>query len=213
MKGEMLMKTEVFVFLAFIFLFFVLFYSVKLKESEEEQKKNPPIIILSEENENHRFNSGSAEIPISLLVEINKTIVPKLELWITEYECDAIMVIGHTDEEAVSKKVSNLDYELTNELNGKSLKKVRPGSNVDLGMMRSVAVIKELRKYLGRSRLDSIKFWLPYSAGQLILTDDRLDLDYTNSKDKSRRRIEIILHKHEKRSYQNINEPTSKNNK
>ncbi|MHA7831798.1 MAG: hypothetical protein ACX93O_11920 [Flagellimonas sp.] len=203
MKGEMLMKTEVFVFLAFIFLFFVLFYSIKLKENEEEQKRNPPIIILSEENENHRFNSGSAEIPLSLLSEIKTSIVPQLETWILEYKCDAIMVIGHTDEEAVSNRVSNLDYELTNELNGQTQNPIKPGSNVDLGMMRSLAVLKELRKFLGKSKLDSIKYWLPYSAGQLILTDDQLDLDYTNSRDKSRRRIEIILHKHEKRSYLN----------
>lgn len=202
MNEKLLMKAEIFIFLAFIFLFFVILYGGgKSKAQESEYQENPPIIILSESNQNYRFNSGSAVIPNTLEIELQSSIIPQLNRWSELYECNAIMVIGHTDDEAVRISNSNLDKTLNEALKSSSLQSVRPGSNVDLGMMRAIAVLNELRRSKKNGIFSNIEFWLPYSAGQLIKTDDKLDFYYDGSDDKSRRRIEIILHKHSKRKY------------
>ncbi|OQX97709.1 MAG: hypothetical protein B6I24_07855 [Bacteroidetes bacterium 4572_128] len=63
--------------------------------------------------------------------------------------------------------------------------------------MRSVSVTFFLKKFQNKERLKDIKYWLPYSAGQLVKLDYNLDDDYNNKLDDSRRRIEIKLFRHE----------------
>lgn len=175
----------------------------KLENLENKYQENPPIIILSEENEHYRFELGSAVIPQALKKELNSSIIPKLDEWSNKYDCDAIMVIGHTDGVEIKDKYSNLDKYLNESLTRMNLSALNPGSNVDLGMMRAIAVLNELRKNQNTNTLERIKYWLPYSGGQLILTNDMLATYYDNTENKQRRKIEIILHKRDKRKYEN----------
>lgn len=235
MINDLLMKAEIFVCLAFMFLFFAIqwgktvdpdppkdmtpeeqlqYYkkktailkdSLKLLKSKYESdsskyQDNPPIIILSENNENHRFELGSAAIPEDLQFELEKKIIPELSKWSEQYDCDAIMIIGHTDGVELSRKNSNLDSYINESLDNDEVNSLKAGSNMDLGIMRAISVMNVLRKQK-HSALSKISYWLPYSAGQLISSDDKLVTEYDGKENKLRRKIEIILHKHDKRSY------------
>lgn len=237
MINDLLMKAEIFVCLAFMFLFFAIQWGKTMDTDPENQKDkpveeqlkhykfrtsqlmdslnllrgkyesdsskyqdNPPIIILSENNENHRFELGSAIVPEDLRNELEKKIIPELGKWSEQYNCNAIMIIGHTDGVELSRKSSNLDSYINESVDDDEVNSLKAGSNMDLGIMRAISVMNVLRKQKNGT-LSRIRYWLPYSAGQLINEKDSIITEYDGKESKIRRKIEIILHKHDKRTY------------
>lgn len=171
----------------------------------------PLVTFYSEKDEREhdgfRFKSGKAEMPEKLR-ELLLRDIPELNRLSSQYECDTVEVIGHTDDYSIDGLVrqpgisassrSNLDFELLRSLSSESDAVLRAGSNVDLGMMRAVEVVKFLRQRQTASResLPRIVYFLPRSAGQTILPTGML-ADATDSqvRDSARRRIEIHLRK------------------
>lgn len=154
----------------------------------------PPNIVITAAG-GFDFPSGSAELPSSLENYIGTDLATKIEENIEEFDVDTVVVIGHTDGQAVSGRVSNLDGLVESvAAGGTSIKDLTAGSNVDLGLMRALAVVRKLQdiqKQGGRLKgLDPLKGFRAYSAGQLILRSGEFAQPNPNP-DKERRRIEI----------------------
>lgn len=186
MKPEFLKQSEIFAFIAAILLFNVVFL-------EKARQENPPIIVLSEEEDSFRFDSGSAKIPPAFLHALNSYIIPLIDSLSQAYNCDAIEVVGHTDEEPLQNPFSNLDYRLLEAAGKGDYHALSPGSNLDLGMMRALSIITALKKSQSAGLLSQIQYFHPYSAGQMIDLDRHLISSPTGGRDARRRRIEIRL--------------------
>ena len=180
MQADSLKRAEIFAFLAALFLIGVVL-------SEQQRLENPPIIILSEKNEDFRFPSGSAEVPSAFVKALQQEIIPELDRLSKRYQCDSIEIIGHTDGVPVTKSVSNMDYITHN------VRKSVPGSNLDLGMLRAISVMKVFEDAQNSGALGRIRRIIPYSAGQFVLPDKQLAWGYNRHGDDVRRRIEIRL--------------------
>ncbi|NBD32703.1 MAG: flagellar motor protein [Cyanobacteria bacterium] len=154
---------------------------------------NPPIIILSEQNQRYRFAVGSAEISPSFQRALDNRIIPVLDRQSQQCECDAIEVIGHTDSLPVSGGRSNLDENLIRAFNQAQTPNLVPGSNLDLGMMRALSIIRYLKQAQREGELTQIKYFLPYSAGQMLKPNHTLDTSPETSENERRRRIEMRL--------------------
>lgn len=192
MKTDFLKQSEIFAFIALIFLIGIV---LLIQEPED-----PPIIILSEQEESFRFDLGSAVVPKPFEDALNERIIPRLDSLMRECLCDAIEVVGHTDNYPVSPdRDSNLDQELVVAYTQRRVANLMHGSNVDLGMIRAMAIINILRDSQDQDRLlQDIRYFFPYSAGQMILPADStgarfLDTTITRQKDPLRRRIELRL--------------------
>ncbi|GGA32740.1 hypothetical protein [Okeania sp. KiyG1] len=100
-----------------------------------------------------------------------------------------VQIIGHTDGEQNNRfQVSNLDDRLEKVIGNDNINNLTPASNVDLGLMRALAVVKELEKNPRLKQL-GLKF-RAYSAAQLYLPSG----EYARVEcypDQTRRRIEI----------------------
>ena len=108
------------------------------------------------------------------------------------FDVDVIEVIGHTDEQPVSNRVSNLDRTLpTVTTGGNSTGALQWADNAGLGLARALAVVKVLSfdPRLRRFRI------LPLSAAQLIATDGKLTRWDARGDVRERRRIEIRMRK------------------
>jgi hypothetical protein len=109
-----------------------------------------------------------------------------------EFDVDVIEVVGHTDEQPIGLKQSNLDRELTSVLrNNAEVSRLTPADNAGLGLSRAVAVASVL---LTDSSLAPYKV-IPLSGAQLIKNDETLATDNIPANDRERRRIEIRLRK------------------
>jgi flagellar motor protein MotB len=98
-------------------------------------------------------------------------------------------VIGHTDEQAILQRFSNLDTQLIEVTKGKSaIGTLLPADNAGLGLARAVSVAHALS---AESELSNFKI-LPLSGGQLIDTNDTM-AQGAGGDVKERRRIEIRL--------------------
>lgn len=152
----------------------------------------PPIISLSEAS-GHFFERGSAELSPQFSFALTDKIVPQLQKIISTYGADVVEVIGHTDEQAITPRPSNLDRSLLLVLrNGDDVATLYPGDNAGLGLARAVAVVQLLRS---DKRLSSLSI-LPYSGAQLIEPGDRLTAG-SGGDVKERRRIEIRVRRSE----------------
>lgn len=155
--------------------------------------ESPPLIILSERNQTYRFAVGSAAISQEFKTALDNRIIPVLEAESKRCNCDAIEVIGHTDNLPVNSGSSNLDEELIRAFNQAETPNLVPGSNLDLGMMRALSIIRYLKQAQDRGRLSQIKYFLPYSAGQMLNPDHTLDTSPQTQANERRRRIEMRL--------------------
>lgn len=181
------------------------------RENEELQDRInnlfPPIIILSEaDDEGYHFAFGKAEVPYKLRKDLEEQFIPLLDEWGKTSFCDAIEVIGHTDEVPVTKTSSNLDSKLILSFQRGEVGQLKPGSNLDLGIIRALAIIDILKQSQWKGNLTGIKYFFPYSAGQLILPDKTIatyNVQNLQKEDRSRRRIEIRMFRY---STQNIQE-------
>jgi flagellar motor protein MotB len=151
----------------------------------------PPIISLSEAG-GYSFKIGSAELSTWFHDQlVNKTIGEILEN-IKKYEVDVIEVVGHTDEQPIGNRPSNLDHDLLSVLNSTSgVGKLIPADNAGLGLARAVSVVSVLRH---DPRLAPYKL-IPLSGAQLVNIDETLAIQGAHGDIPLRRRIEIRLRK------------------
>jgi flagellar motor protein MotB len=152
----------------------------------------PPIIRLSEADGNF-FRTGSAELSPEFRDRLLVSTPEQIAALIRKYDVDVIEVVGHTDEQPVGLRQSNLDRDLVPVLrNYASIASLVPADNAGLGLARAVSVVS----VLGRSPLLSGYKLIPMSGAQLINTDETLAIAGSFSGDvRERRRIEIRLRK------------------
>ena len=122
--------------------------------------------------------------------------VPKILQIAAQYpDVDIIEVVGHTDEQTIRRRYSNLDNTLIDVLKVGNVSSLVPADNAGLGMSRAVAVVTQL---LQENRLEQrFSRILPMSGAQLIQVDETLSHGSLGDV-KERRRIEIRLRKYEK---------------
>jgi len=151
----------------------------------------PPIITMSEA-EGYSFKIGSAELsPGFQNTLLNKTIGEILEN-IEKYNVDVIEVVGHTDEQPLGNRPSNLDRDLLSVLkNTTGIASLIPADNAGLGLARAVSVVSVLRQ----SPLLAGYKLIPLSGAQLVNTDETLAILGAPGDIPQRRRIEIRLRK------------------
>lgn len=178
-----------------ILLLLLLITSTKYAISQISNNKNtgtPPILLIKDEN--YRFDPGSAAITSAMLNYITNKIVPDIEKTTKDFNINTVEIIGHTDEQTIGSVTSNLDNNLEAAVSSEgSLTNLNAGSNADLGLMRSLAVVKELLKIQKQQgRMPGVKF-RAYSAAQLILPNGEFAPIPNNQRqpDATRRRIEI----------------------
>lgn len=189
-----------------LLLLLVLFQSQKLnqdlKEANERLQSASPIVI-DEESGNYKFASGSAKLNPDFKQYIENTVIPEIITNLEEREIDFIQIIGHTDGQGNNPN-SNLDRTLEEVAQGtQDVSKLLAGSNADLGLIRALAVVRELqnskkleqelKKYLSKNNLDQKKiseFFRAYSAAQLYLPSGKI-ASVNRQQDETRRRIEI----------------------
>jgi flagellar motor protein MotB len=151
----------------------------------------PPIIDLSEAN-GHYFKTGSAELAPDFRRELMTSVPERIAHLIQQYDVDVIEVVGHTDEQPIGFRPSNLDQGLSSVLrSGAPIGTLVPADNAGLGLARAVSVVTVLRQsnLLARYKL------IPLSGAQLVNTDETLALAGMPGDVPERRRIEIRLRK------------------
>ncbi|CDZ30981.1 OmpA family protein [Neorhizobium galegae] len=165
----------------------------QLISAETEQKSSkphewPPIINLSEAG-GYFFRSGSAELTKAFADKLRGSIASEIAQSLDRYQVDIIEVIGHTDEQPISRTGSNLDQSIIDVVDGrKPITAIIPADNAGLGLARAIAVANVLRA--DRSLKDAAI--LPMSGGQLVMPGDVLTTGQAGNVE-SRRRIEIRI--------------------
>jgi flagellar motor protein MotB len=151
----------------------------------------PPIINLSEAN-GYFFATGRAELTPDFEYGLRTSVARRLLEIASSYDVDVIEVIGHTDEQPVTSRASNLDRNLPGVVLGETdPNSLQWGDNAGLGLARALAVVRVLS---ADPRLQAFRI-LPLSAAQLIDTDGTLTRwDYQGDV-RERRRIEIRMRK------------------
>jgi len=176
--------------------------------------KNDRPIIIELPATKYLFKLGSAELPEDLKKDINGKdgiILRQIEQTIQKIETnnkkvEVIEVVGHTDGQPVTQekspgesqcklhKKSSLDEYLEEvAIGNKNIGILYPCSNADLGLMRALAVVKELQTVQqGKDgRLKKVSF-RAYSAAQLLLPENKgFAKPEPRNEDLKRRRIEI----------------------
>jgi flagellar motor protein MotB len=152
----------------------------------------PPIISLSEAG-GYFFEKGSAELSPEFRDKLTISTPEQIAALIKQYDVDVIEVVGHTDEQPVGIRQSNLDRDLVPVLkNYAGVASLVPADNAGLGLARAVSVVS----VLNRSPLLAGYKLIPLSGAQLVNTDETLAIDGILSGDiPERRRIEIRLRK------------------
>ncbi len=160
-----------------------------------ESLKSPPLIIIKDSDNFQdrplKFEAGRADLPEGLRLFIDNEVVDQLESFAKQYPGYVVEIIGHTDGQETVEPVSNLDQTLENVASGnESVSNLKAGSNADLGLMRALAVVKNLQDFQRKTgRLQGLKF-RAYSAAQLFLISGEY-AGTNRSPDPTRRRIEI----------------------
>ena len=180
---------EIFVLLAMVLLLAV------LTQKKEVSEKLPPVITISEDREEYRFKHGRSEIPPQLLADMREKYVPLLRDESIRVGCDTVEVIGHADESHIDKTRNDYfrDEDLITSFSNQEVEKLIPYTNVDLGILRALAIVQVLQEARDNGELGEVKYLKPYSAGQLIKLDGTLTTHDTKQVDYLRRRIEIRL--------------------
>jgi len=167
--------------------------SLAASNSSDQHKGHnwPPIISLSDAD-GYFFATGSAELTPNFAAELRGPVIARLLEIAGTFDVDVIEVIGHTDEQPITNRVSNLDRRLplvtSGEDSGASL---QWADNAGLGLARALAVVELLA---AEPRLRNFRI-LPLSAAQLIGIDGRLTRWDGQGDVRERRRIEIRMRK------------------
>src|SRR5262249_14444479 len=148
----------------------------------------PPIITLSEAA-GYFFATGKAELSADFERALQAKVIPDLLGLAARYRVDVIEVTGHTDEQPIVPRNSNLDQALLPILKGNGpISTLVPSDNAGLGLSRAVAVARIL---MAEPRVQAYRM-LPMSGGQLIDVGERVT-EGSKGDLKERRRIEIRL--------------------
>jgi flagellar motor protein MotB len=160
-------------------------------DSDRKKGHNwPPIINLSEAG-GYYFATGSAELTPNFATELRTVVVDRLLEIADSYDVDVIEVIGHTDEQPVNGRVSNLDRTLSTVTSGGNAGVLQWADNAGLGLARALSVVERLS---ADPRLRNFRI-LPLSAAQLIGIDGKLTRFDGHGDVRERRRIEIRMRK------------------
>ena len=147
-------------------------------------------MVVIENSGEYQFTSGSAELPQALKDYIEAELVDRIEQITDARDIYVVEIIGHTDGQINANGESNLDQNLENVAWGSEpISQLKPGSNADLGLMRALEVVKQLREIQQEGRLPGIE-WRAYSAAQLLLPSGEF-APAQRQPDAERRRIEI----------------------
>lgn len=116
-------------------------------------KKEPPIIEMADVT-SMSFALGSAELGDAFSKILKEKYFPQFVKILEQYEVvDTIEIIGHTDRSPVSKATS-LDSKLILALQGElDVKYISPGSNADLGLMRSLAILQAWKAWISQQNV------------------------------------------------------------
>jgi outer membrane protein OmpA-like peptidoglycan-associated protein len=154
-------------------------------------------IITLSEADGYYFDIGSAALSPKFRTALSGLVIEELLGKINESpDVNVIEVIGHTDEQPLMRRPSNLDEMLMPVLQGKaSVVGLVPADNAGLGLARAISVSQIL---LDDKRLSSRFAVLPYSGAQLVNVNDSLVLAGFGGDIKERRRIEIRVRKSDK---------------
>ncbi|MDF0553458.1 hypothetical protein [Kamptonema sp. UHCC 0994] len=169
---------------------------IKGLQRKIESLQSPPLIIIKDsdidsEKRPLKFEAGRADLPEGLRLFIDNNVVNQLESFAKQYPGYVVEIIGHTDGQETVAPISNLDQTLESvAIGNESVSNLKAGSNADLGLMRALAVVKNLQAVQQKTgQLQGLKF-RAYSAAQLFLpTGEYAPSDRTP--DPTRRRIEI----------------------
>ena len=163
---------------------------IEIVEAENRRLKSAPPVVLIQDSGEYQFASGSASLPSELQNYITTDLVNLIEQISQQNNLYVVEIIGHTDGQVNFNSVSNLDQQLEAVANGeKPITTLTPGSNADLGLMRSLEVVKKLQATQKQGRLPGVKF-RAYSAAQLQLPSGEF-ASVNRQPSASRRRIEI----------------------
>lgn len=164
-------------------------------EKDSKPHEWPPIISLSEANGNY-FKSGSAQLELSFVDKLNGSISEQIAANLKNYGADIVEVIGHTDEQPVSRSTSTMDKYAIDVLSSrKSVAALVPTDNAGLGLARAISVANILK---ANTALTGITV-LPLSGAQLILPGDTVTMGEDGAVE-TRRRIEIRIRRREARA-------------
>ncbi|MBN3905199.1 MAG: flagellar motor protein [Nostoc sp. NMS1] len=198
-------------FLVITLLLLLVINSVATHNSYPNSANNDKSAIVTISGKEYKFASAKADLPANLQKDIldengengkklNEILGKINQLVNANKKVEVIEVIGHTDGREVgrlncnNRQGSNLDKHLEKVAqNRENISILCPGSNADLGLMRALAVIKELQKAQNKTKDQRFKKlqWRAYSAAQLLLPDNR-GFALPDKTDKvERRRIEI----------------------
>lgn len=162
--------------------------AVEKQQARLKPHEWPPIINLSEAG-GYFFKSGSAELTEAFISKLRGSIAAQIAQSLDQYDVDVIEVIGHTDEQPVSRTKSNLDSAIIGVVDGRTpITSILPADNAGLGMARALAVVIVLKS---DERLSGATI-LPMSGAQLILPGDMLTAGQPGDVE-ARRRIEIRI--------------------
>ncbi len=146
----------------------------------------PPIINLEDVRTNY-FQSGSTELTKTFTQLLDTTVANEIAGNLSAYGANIVEVIGHTDEQPVARRISNLDDTLISAMDGRlPISAIEPADNAGLGLARAIAVANVLK---ANPKLKNATI-LPMSAAQLILPGDTISAGQAGAVE-TRRRIEI----------------------
>ena len=147
----------------------------------------PPIISLSEAKD-YSFGVGSSNLTPKFKQALRGSISDQIYEILKEYNADVIEVIGHTDPQPMNKnRTTNLDDFSVQFFKSDKTINLNATDNAGLGYARALSVTKELMKVPALSGYSI----LPYSAGQMITPDEKLQNGSKSYDSSQLRRIEI----------------------
>jgi outer membrane protein OmpA-like peptidoglycan-associated protein len=176
-----------------LFLLIALIKSILIRSeltAEIERLKNAPPVLIIQNSGEYQFASGQATLPPALRSYIWNNLADQIEQITKDRNIYVVEIIGHTDGQATGSQSSNLDQMLENVAVGQaSVSSLNAGSNADLGLMRSLEVVRQLQYIQKQGRLQGLQF-RAYSAAQLLQPSGEFATANRNP-DATRRRIEI----------------------
>lgn len=157
----------------------------------------PPIISLSEAS-GYFFRSGSAELTEKFTADLSGSISTQIADNLRRYGVDIVEVIGHTDEQPLSRSGSNMDKLAIGVVSASTpVVDLMPADNAGLGLARAISVASVLRNNEALAGMTI----LPLSAAQLIMPGDKLTTGQAGNVE-SRRRIEIRIRRRDNSAIQ-----------
>lgn len=163
---------------------------IEIVTAENQRLKSAPPVVVIQDSGEYQFDSGSASLPSELQNYIATDLVNLIEQISQQNNLYVVEIIGHTDGQVNFGSASNLDQQLEAVARGEQpISSLTPGSNADLGLMRSLEVVKQLQAAQKQGRLPGVKF-RAYSAAQLQLPSGEFAAENRQPNAK-RRRIEI----------------------